>query len=372
MPKDIVIRPVETKDYGEIAKFLAAMTGHVFTSDVWLDRFDCWWGKNHAMSADLHKGWVLCDGEKIGGFIGNIPVKYIIDGKEQLVCSATSWYVDPEFRGASMRLINAFKNQDVPLLDTTPIGTVVKILLRKGFKDLNCDWLQKDVIYPINLKAFFGFFVDKMADKRKALSLMRILSPLGQMAIKLFQSFGIRPQKNSYAAVQIAGFDQRYSQLWEKMKCTHRITAIRDSRTLNWFFFGSRQLRDARVVVEIKKGDALVGYIAAKKAINTAAGRQYSYLEVVDIFLLETGISDYYGILRSFLQFIKSTYRETTFIRMNAFDKNMEKALAKLNVFWLKGTSRFLHSKFPDIKIKDNGDSQFYATALDGDRCFFP
>ena len=55
-------------------------------------------------------------------------------------------------------------------------------------------------------------------------------------------------------------------------------------------------------------------------------------------------------------------------IQVNAFNKTMEPFLRKAGFIAFKGCSKFLYRDSGNQIEKEN----FYTTALDGDRCFFP
>ena len=63
--------------------------------------FDLWWTSNPAYTPQIPRGWVLENDTTLVGFIGNIPVKFLVSGageiaaaSNQLVCgSFGSWNI---------------------------------------------------------------------------------------------------------------------------------------------------------------------------------------------------------------------------------------------------------------------------------------
>ncbi|MBI3543819.1 MAG: hypothetical protein HY075_11150, partial [Deltaproteobacteria bacterium] len=68
-----VVAAVEPADYARVAAYLAAYPGEKRAADVWLKRFGLWWDDNPAFGGDVERGWFLKDGDRVVGFLGNVP-----------------------------------------------------------------------------------------------------------------------------------------------------------------------------------------------------------------------------------------------------------------------------------------------------------
>ena len=66
----ITVREVEDRDIPHLAEFLPHGFEHT-NSRFWLHRFDLWWAQNPAWTPKIPRGWVLDDGTRLVGFIGN-------------------------------------------------------------------------------------------------------------------------------------------------------------------------------------------------------------------------------------------------------------------------------------------------------------
>ena len=66
-----------------------------------------------------------------------------------------------------------------------------------------------------------------------------------------------------------------------------------------------------------------------------------------------------------FADMIGKQYTEVTCVSMYPFNDNMRRAMNRMGILWNKGKATVMYSKFGDV-------SSYYATPLDGDRCFFP
>ncbi len=368
MSKDILLRVIEPQDFKAVALFLEKMMQGEFSSAILQDRFRLWWETNPVFTPGMIRGWLLCDSSgTIGGFVGNIATNYLIDGQVKVVYSATSWYVTKDFRRASLQLIRAFRKQNAPLLDTTPIGNVVTILSKLGFKKLSQPWIERDGIYPLNYQLFGCIVADKLARKMPAI-VARILGFSSGIFVKLQQGLVLPKAANGgFAVEEISEFSLDCTTLWNKLSKLYKICAVRDCAAMNWFFFGTDALRSRRIVLALKEDGTLIGYIAFKIHKQKSRGNDYVYLEVVDIWMSSLTFEQYKDLFRMVFLFLQEQHKEIVYLAINAFNAAMFKALSQAGVFWIKGRSRFLYDKFPVI----DGDS-FFATPLDGDRCYFP
>ena len=77
----ITLRDVEDRDLLPLAEFLPKGFAHT-NPEFWLRRFDLWWTQNPAWTPQIPRGWVLDDGTKLVGFIGNIPVTFLVRGEK--------------------------------------------------------------------------------------------------------------------------------------------------------------------------------------------------------------------------------------------------------------------------------------------------
>lgn len=372
------VRPVIKEDYKALARFLAKETDGVFQECFWLDRFQYWWDSNPVMSEDICRGWILYGGDReVGGFFGNIPIKYIINGEEKIVCSPTSWYVAEDFKKRSLELLSPFLKQNRPLLDTTPSEKVANMLVRLGFRNLEQEWLIKEAIYPVRVIGFWNFFINRAVTRKSMLFLLKIAGLFVLPSIKIFQKIHelqLPAVDRKYTIKEIQKFDNSYSSLWDKLKTKYSIMAVRNEAALNWFFFGSRDLLSSRRVIEIKVGETLIGYIAVKLVVSKLKGKSYHYFEVVDMAIIEGEESAYFALLKGLLWLVKKSEKKALFIRIRPFDKTIEDCLRRFGFFWHKGKWGFLFRDFGENnpEIGERLQHSFYATPLDGDRCYFP
>lgn len=367
---------VTIKDYETLAVFLEDMTGGVFPKSLWLDRFDLWWEKNPAMNEGLCRGWILNGNNgEIAGFLGNIPVRYFINGREEIACCITSWYVRENYRNRSLELFIPFLKQPGRrlLLSTTPSDPVFDISVRVGFHNFEKEWLKKDYFYTVNIFDFIKYATDRLFARRVALVTVKSLGMLLAPFLKMFQWISrslLTGGRKEYSFSEIFSFSEQYSLLWEEIKKRYDILAVRDAEALNWFFFGSKGLLSSRHVLEISRNGVLKGYVAAKMEEIILKGKVYHFLEVVDIILAEESAA--LPVVLEGLLWLAQNNRVTA-IRINPFVAGAEKDILKFGFLMWKGKARVQYKYSDGNSIaKENFKNGFYATPLDGDRCFFP
>ena len=107
----IKVREVEDKDLIPLSEFLP--TGFPYTTkEFWPPLFELWWTLNPAYTPEIPRGWVLEKDRSIVGFIGNIPVRFLVGDTVKIAYRSNSWYVDPSVRGIfSFILFNEFLKQ---------------------------------------------------------------------------------------------------------------------------------------------------------------------------------------------------------------------------------------------------------------------
>ena len=83
-------------------------------------------------------GFILRDGQRIVGAFTAFYSDRLVAGKAERFCDLGTWYVLPEFRSHSIRLIKALLSQDgYHFTSLTPSPTVVSIQARLGFRPLD-------------------------------------------------------------------------------------------------------------------------------------------------------------------------------------------------------------------------------------------
>jgi len=266
------VREVDEKDIIRLAEYLPTQLPFIRTTkDIWVRRFQIWWASNPVFMSQIPRGWVLENETSLMGFIGNIPVKFLISGEEKTAVAAVSWYVDPSVRGLfSIRLLNEFlkqKNTSLFLFNTDN-KNLMKILFKNKFKEYILPRFQTIYFYILNRKKvdyllreflFCGSFPHLN-------ELSALITRLGLlMCAYIYQKPVIRggalPEKE-YATSRCTFCDDAFSRIWEPYLNSCDATLSRDTKTLNWIYFSSIKPNE-RVVIQCRRthDNSLAGYM---------------------------------------------------------------------------------------------------------------
>lgn len=371
----IVLRTVEDKDLGKLPEFLS----EGFPDSpigLWKSRFAMWWEENPFMNISIPKGWILeKDGSEIVGFLGNIPLKYRINGKIGNAVASSSWYVRPEFQGIwGVRLMYAFlKQADADLfLNTTPMENVEKTIKKLGFSSLELPFNYKEFWHIIDYNKVFDLLTNKLGKSHKFLiPFLKIIS----LKLKIFSHLergykkkqGNKIGHNDYVCSVCTHCDDSFTKLWEKNANENATTLNRDAATLNWLYFADA-VRKKRHVIKCTKmpGDKLVGYMAYD--LNFYPERDLKILKLKDVYLPEINASIIYAFLSFSLDLAKKL--KASGLRLWATNPAMEKTLKKKMKIRRKFSLPYYYRLDNNLElgIKNNKNHEFIPSPIDPNR----
>ena len=129
MSSRVLLRPITADALGDFCAFVARNVAHESAEDV-LHRYRYTWPVDRP-----NNGFLLWrDGEIVGG-LGAIYARRRIDGESRLFCNLLDWYVLPEFRNESLRLLfEALKRRDCTFTVFSAVQRVTQILRGFGFR----------------------------------------------------------------------------------------------------------------------------------------------------------------------------------------------------------------------------------------------
>jgi hypothetical protein len=268
----ITVREVTDEDIIPLAEFLP--TGPHFkntTKEMWLRRFEIWWNTNPAYTDRFPKGWVLENDSSIAGFIGNLPVKFLLCGEIKTAAAAVSWYVDPSVRGLySLRLFNEYQKQNGAslLLFNSDDETLIPIITKNRYKAYFVPKFQKKYLSIID-RTKVGYIVKTFLFKGE---LPRFRELPGLMfrfwlllSAYLHQKPIVRmsaPPEKEYHTSLCTSCDDSFFTIWEPYMHECDVTLSRDTKTLNWIYFSSIY-PITRVVIQCRRSrdNSLAGYM---------------------------------------------------------------------------------------------------------------
>jgi hypothetical protein len=371
----IILRTVEEKDLDRLPEFLS----EGFPNDppeLWKARFDMWWKANPFMDSSIPPGWILeKDRSRIFGFIGNIPVKYQINGKIGNAVASSSWYVRPEVQGIwSIKLFYAFlKQANVDMfLNTTPVENVEKIIEKLGFSPLKLPFNQTEYWYLIDYDKIFNLFTNRFLKSRKILyPFIKItsfkLKVFSQIKRRYKNNLGDKSATSNYECSLCTHCDDSFTELWEKNRKENATTLYRDARTLNWLYFADA-VKEKRFVIKCtqKPDDRVVGYMVFDRDYHHDV--EVKILKLKDAYIPRINEQ----IISSFIAFSLNLAKElnASALRLWAADQTMEKILKKKMKTKRKLIIPYYYKldKILDLEIKQNKNHEFIPSTIDPNR----
>jgi len=286
----IKVREVEDKDIIPLTEFLPK-SFPITTKEFWVHLFDFWWTSNPAYIPQFPRGWVVENDKTLVGFMGNIPVKFLINGEVRIAAAANSWYVDSSFRGEfSLHLFNEFTEQKSASLflfkaDDQSFG---KILHKYKFEAHILPHNQKEYFYILDKKKVKTliskfFLTDRF---QKVPELWEFYRRAGFLIIaylhqKPVSRGGVLPEE-AYTSSLCTSCDDAFYRLWKPYLSTCTIALSRDKKTLNWLYFSSGRSYK-RVVIQCHRSrdKTLAGYMVFD--LITCKETYTEHMKLVDI-----------------------------------------------------------------------------------------
>jgi len=272
------VREVQDTDIITLSDFLPAGIPNT-TPEFWLRRFDLWWTSNPAYTPQIPRGWVLEHENAIVGFIGNIPVKFLVLGEVKIAVASSGWYVDPSVRGiSSLRLFNEFmkqKNAAIYLFKAED-EPLMEIIRKYKFEEHILPRFQKEYVYIVDKKKidFIGLKFLLSGHTPKLSELPELYKRIGMLFFgylyqKPLLKRGVVPGE-AYTSSLCTSCDDAFIRMGKPVPDPCDVTLSRDTETLNWLYFPPARFMK-RVVIQCHRSHdmALAGYmvfdIARKK-----------------------------------------------------------------------------------------------------------
>ncbi|MHA1381607.1 MAG: hypothetical protein ACTSRG_24835 [Candidatus Helarchaeota archaeon] len=327
------IRILKEKDIPQIEKLLLEGFPDI-PSNLWKFRFKMWWKENPAMNPSIPRGWILeNDKSEIVGFLGNIPVKYLINGNKDIATAATSWYVKPALRGTySFQLMLAFiKQKNIKLfVNTTPSEKSKRILSKIGFSRYipSINWTE--YFYILNYYKIFELSINRVVESKQLLFIIKILSTPIKLIIPFIQWLNnkrtIKAKYNEYYCSICSKCDDTFTELWEKTKEINATTLYRDTKTLNWLCF-SKAVADKRYLIKCmhSKSHNMVGYFIYD--IVSFPPRNIKIMSLQDTFVPKVDEKIISQLISFSINLAKNL--EVAAIRLWSTNKEMDKMMKK-------------------------------------------
>jgi len=265
------VREVENKDLIPLTEFLPRGFPET-TKEFWLPLFNWWWTLNPAYTDQMPRGWVLEKNGSIVGFIGNIPVRFLVGGAVKIAAASNSWYVDPLARGIfSIILFNEFLKQKGALLflfKGEDKKHIKNLLSRYKFEEYILPKSQKEYLYIIDKKKVTNILKTFIFNNRMP-KLSKSWEYSKRVGYLLFAYLYQKPLigggshlKETYISSVCTSCDDTFYRLWDKSLNQCAATLSRDPKTLNWLYFSSSKSYK-RLVIQCHRAcdKTLAGYM---------------------------------------------------------------------------------------------------------------
>ncbi len=348
------LRYVEEKDFANIAEFLAE--GFQSDSlDVWKNRIYTWWVENPSMDPGIPYGWVVEKNGEIVGFFGNIPVKYQINGSEDIALAGMPFYVKPSMRGITgIQLLHAFaKQKNVKLLlNNSPNEASYGIFKKFGFEDFEIPFDGIEYLYVRDYGKMLDFFIKKSVRSQPKLSILKVLlvpTKLISPFIKLIEDKRAKPKKcNNFICSLCSDCNESFAELWYNNRKENSTTLYRDVETLRWLFF-SKAFAGRRHVIKCidSQNNELVGYFV----FDITYKHDVKVMQLKDIYIPKYDE----GIIRSVIPFAKNLAKKHDVAAVSFWPINEEMNEILKNKIKIKRSNKIPYLyKFVNTEDKDN------------------
>jgi hypothetical protein len=323
----IKIREARFEDYDQIAALEARYGLETKSYEEWSDL----WRANptyRTFGGSWPIGWVL-DTAKIGigGYVGNIPRSYEMDGEKITTAVTHAWVVESSYRSYSLLLLDRYFNQrNVDLhLSTTVNAQASEAFTSFGSLRTPIGAWDRSLFWVTNVRGF--------ASSWAAMKGIRAPRPMqyafsGALAAR---QLSVRRVLNAYGRsrnFQVSeGFDDGFDVFWDVLKRRNRgvLLADRSRVILEWHFthaIGQKKLW----VLTARKGPAISGYSIFCRQDNPRVGLKR--VRLIDFQALD----DNAGILLSMIAWALKKCREQGIHMFECigFSPAMEEVLRKL------------------------------------------
>ena len=360
----IKIREVEDKDLIPLSEFLPIGFPYT-TKKFWIRVFDRWWINNPAYTPNIPRGWVIEQDTALLGFIGNIPVKFLVNGATKIAVAANSWYVDPSVRGIpSIRLFDEFlkqKNVSLFLFKKGVDESIINILSKYKFDEFILPRSQKEYFYIIDKKMdkkklymIFSYYIKR--DKRTKLP--EFFYFYKRLIVLFFAYVYQKPiirgnalSDQLYTSSLCTSCDESFSMLWKPYIDSCTISLSPDMKTLNWLYFSS-PLCNKRVVIQCTRSSdkTLAGYMVFD--IKRMKPSDEGIMALMDICIENNDPK----VIASLLSFAIKTGKQNNAALLTMWANNQETENYFKKIFFMRKTAKnFRYIKYSDPQESHGG-----------------
>ena len=354
------ISHVSLTDYAALSTFLADFPGDESgRADSWLRRMQTWWDLNPAFDEDFARGWLLREQDKIVGFLGAIPWKFQLGGRETTVFAGTTWRVLPEYRGMSIALKRRQMEEhgDVLHLSTTPRAEVERLLKLLGYAPMRSG--EGDEPHSAIILDFEKLVRAKLNGRASARALAKGAAPaLG--AIQKLRTRRLRRCAHEKVR-EVHRADAAFDDLWERTRSRYPSTHVRTADAINWYCFSSPDFE--KTLLGYFDGDRLAGYAV----FLSTERRGVRFFECVDLWIESGPRRDV--VLGALIEKARRFAEEASFDRIYLphFDHTTAATYDRLGLLQMRGPRRPGFYMGPSELMQQMTPANSYLVLAEGD-----
>lgn len=253
---DITFRKYQIGDEKGLTLLAKAVWGAKFNEDYWK------WKYLENPLRDNFSYVATYNNDDIVGFVGGIPWRLIVKGKELLGGQVADMMVHPDWRKKgiffpinrkNLEEIKARTRLHYGFCDPASHRIYKKLFHYEGFHPLKMEKI-------INIKSFAW----QALKQRKVFNSSKMLNLIPKILSSriLLSSKNNKPLCTDLVVKRIDQFDDRFDELWEKVCMKFNIATIRDCQYLNWRYIRHPQFH--YTVLGAEEDGTLSGFVVVR------------------------------------------------------------------------------------------------------------
>lgn len=189
-------------------------------------------------SGELPIGWVLAWGEDLHGFLGNQPLDYAYKGVPIRAATSSSYYVRPEARRESVKLMSAFFRQpDIDLFMTTTANDESEPVYRMFKSKTPADeCFSEGYVWMADDRAVLTQAVDRIGTGRGVLGpLAKSLSPAVRAVRRATRYATPPPTGGNVMVLEPEEMHSDFDTIGKQLNATGALLINRNAAALRWY-----------------------------------------------------------------------------------------------------------------------------------------
>lgn len=189
--------------------------------------------------ARVPAGWVLERDGELAGYLGNIPLACVFDGRPLSAATCNSYYVRPDARGDSARLMSAFFRQANVELFCSTTANAASVAVYRLFKAAvpEDESFREELAWIADDAAVLRSLMEKRGVPQGLSAALAgaCAAPSGLVRRALRYAEPGRSAPFDVREVRADEIDERFDTLWSELARTPGLRVKRDARALRWY-----------------------------------------------------------------------------------------------------------------------------------------